>query len=209
MISRASKGARLSEGNEHEFAKVAAFAAFFFAPALAQAHPGFHPEGFAAGVLHPFTGVDHLLAMTAVGFWAATLGGRARFLVPAAFILLMIAGAVLGLNGVPVPGVEQGIAASVVVLGLVIAFQLRIPTLFAALLVGVFAIFHGHAHGAELPEATDPVSFAIGFVLATAILHGIGLGAGLLAPMANRRLFGRLAGGAIASCGFVLAYLAA
>jgi urease accessory protein len=188
------------------FKKFAALAALLMVPGVAEAHPGFHPEGFAAGFVHPFTGLDHLLAMTAVGFWAATLGNSARLLVPAAFVSLMVAGALFGMSGLVVP-VEQGIAASVVVLGLLIAFQVRIPTAAAALLVGAFALFHGHAHGTELPEAADALSFAIGFVLATMALHALGLGFGVLAPLARHDGLSRLAGGAIASCGIALAFL--
>jgi urease accessory protein len=196
-----------------KFKKLASLATFLlmpglFVPGVAEAHPGFHPDGFAAGLLHPFTGLDHLLAMTAVGFWAANLGGKARFIVPAAFVGLMIGGAILSMGGVVLPGVEQGIAASVVVLGLLIACQVQVPTVAAALFVGIFALFHGHAHGTELPEAADASSFVIGFILATFALHGFGLGLGLLAPVARHDRLSRIAGAAIASCGVALVFLA-
>ena len=148
-------------------------------PSLAQAHPGLHMHGFAAGVAHPLTGLDHLLAMVAVGFWAASLGGAARFVVPGAFVSFMTLGAAAGANlGVDFPLVEYAIAASVIALGLLVAFDARVPTAAAAALVGVFAVFHGYAHGAEAPAGQSLAMFGAGFVLATIALHGAGLALG-------------------------------
>lgn len=146
----------------------------------AQAHTfGAHGAGFAAGMAHPFLGVDHLLAMIAVGIWAAQLGGRARWGVPLAFIGMMAFGAMLALAGVTLPGVEAGIAASVLILGLLIALAARLPVLGSMLLVGAFAVFHGHAHGAELPQAASVALYGLGLMAATATLHGFGLGLGM------------------------------
>lgn len=146
----------------------------------AQAHTfGAHGAGFTAGVAHPFLGVDHLLAMIAVGIWAAQLGGRALWGVPLAFIGMMAFGAMLALAGVTLPGVEAGIAASVLILGLLIALVARLPVSGSMLLVGAFAVFHGHAHGAELPQAASVALYGLGLMAATATLHGFGLGLGM------------------------------
>ncbi len=178
------------------------------APTLAQAHPGLRAAGFVDGLIHPFTGLDHLLAMIAVGFWAAMLGGAARWIAPAAFVGLMVLGATLGLHAVALPRVEYGVALSVVVLGLLVAFEVKMPVSAAAALVGGFALFHGYAHGSETPVAADAMTFAAGFILATIILHVVGLGLGLrLGDIPLRRGFARIAGGAMAlsGCAFVLA----
>jgi urease accessory protein len=157
--------------------------------------------GWSQGFAHPFSGLDHILAMVAVGIWAAQNGRPALWLLPIAFPLAMIAGGLLALAGVPVPGVETGIAASVAVLGLMIALAARPPLPLAVALVGLFALFHGHAHGTELPEAASPVLYGLGFVLATAILHAIGLGIGYVIrqPLGARAV--RVGGAAIALAG--------
>lgn len=175
------------------------------APALAEAHP-FHGQAhsFSAGFLHPLTGWDHILAMVAVGLWAAQMGGRALWLVPASFVSLMVVGGALGMMGVPVPFVEPGILASVLVLGLLIAGAVRLPVVASMALVGVFAVFHGHAHGAELVGAASNVSCAFGFVLATALLHGVGISLGLLARQKLPAPALRIAGAAIVLGGFCL-----
>lgn len=140
----------------------------------ALAHPG-HGGGLAAGLAHPYTGLDHLLAMVAVGLWAAQQSARdALWKIPLAFVSVMAAGAMLGMAGLPVPRVEAGITASVVVLGLLVAFSLKLPTGFGMAVVAVFALFHGFAHGAEAPLGSL-AAFAAGFVLATASLHGLGM----------------------------------
>jgi len=170
-------------------------------PGLALAHSG-HPEGgFAAGFTHPIFGWDHLAAMVAVGLWAASLGGRSLWLLPMVFPLVMAAGGGLALAGMPLPGVESGIAASVLILGLLVLLAVRLPTWMAATLVGIFAVFHGYAHGAELPATADPVSYALGFVLATALLHlaGIALGLTMARPLGRRAV--RAAGGVVALTG--------
>jgi urease accessory protein len=145
------------------------------APAFA--HPGheLHAAGFVEGLLHPLLGLDHLQAMLIVGVWAAQLGGAARVWVPASFLLLMAAGAALSISGFVLPQIEAGIAASLLVLGMAATLVLRVPLLPAMLLVGVFAVFHGAAHGLELPTLAQPVSFACGFLMVTAGLHAVGM----------------------------------
>lgn len=157
-----------------------AFAAVLPTAALAHTGAG-DTSGFSHGFLHPLGGADHLLAMVAVGLFAAHLRGRALWLVPGAFVVMMAAGGALGAAGVGVPHVETGIALSVMVLGAAIAGGLSVPTAVAMTLAGFFAIFHGHAHGAEMPAAASGLAYGAGFVLATAALHaaGIALGIGL------------------------------
>jgi urease accessory protein len=169
------------------------------------AHTGSGSGGFVGGFLHPVFGPDHLVAMVAVGLWGAFLGPPAIWLLPIVFPLVMAGGGVLGILGVPLPGVEIGIAISAIVLGLMVALAARPPLWVAAVLVGAFAIFHGHAHGAELPPGTDAVAFSVGFVVATGLLHLTGIAFGLLARWPAGRLTVRAAGGAIALAG--LAFL--
>jgi urease accessory protein len=180
--------------------------AVFLLPTLAQAHPGIpgHTHGFANGLAHPLTGLDHICAMVAVGLWAAQRGGRALWLVPSVFVSVMILGGALGMAAVPVPFVEPGIAASVLVLGVLIAAAVRLPLPVSALLVGVFAICHGYAHGAEMPDSASGLAYGLGFVLATASLHLSGIGLGLLARRFASVWLVRYAGGAIAACGVYL-----
>ncbi len=158
-----------------------AFAALFaLSPSLAFAHPG-HGEaaGLVHGFLHPIGGLDHVLAMVAVGLFAAHLGGRALWAVPATFVALMAAGGALGMAGLVLPHVELGIAASVVALGAAVALrQVRWPLAAAMAMVGAFAVFHGFAHGAEMPESASGLAYAAGFMAATALLHAAGIGLG-------------------------------
>jgi urease accessory protein len=171
-------------------------------PTLAQAHhlPG-ESSGFASGFTHPVHGLDHILAMVAVGLWAMQLGGRAIWMVPASFVSLMALGGALGMMGVQVPMVEAGIIASVLVLGVLIATAAKMPLVASMAVVGLFAMFHGFAHGMELPKAASGVSFGSGFVLATIALHACGLGLGLLAQKRFPLPALRLAGAAIAIAG--------
>ncbi|WP_170424967.1 HupE/UreJ family protein [Ruegeria arenilitoris] len=151
------------------------------AASAAQAHSG---EGVTGGLVsgfrHPLFGWDHVVAMVAVGLWGAVLGAPALWLLPVVFPVVMALGGALGVAGVPIPAVETGIALSGVVLGLLVAFAIRAPLWVAAVIVGAFAVFHGHAHGTELPEATSPIAYAVGFVVATGILHLAGIAIGLL-----------------------------
>lgn len=136
--------------------------------------------GFAGGLLHPLLGIDHLLAMVAVGVWAAQLGGSAVWKVPPAFLFTMLIGAGMGLAGIGLPLVDPVIAASVVMLGLVIGTQARMSPWLASLLVATFALFHGHAHMSELPAGSLALSYIAGFALTTASLHGAGIAVGYL-----------------------------
>ena len=156
-------------------------AALVLTPSLALAHPGLpgHAHDLATGFVHPLGGIDHLLAMVAVGLFAAQLGGRALWLVPASFVAAMAAAGLAGMSGVALPMAEVGIAASIVVLGGAIAFRLSMPVAAAAALVSFFAIFHGYAHGLETPETASGLLYGLGFVAATALLHAVGIGLGL------------------------------
>jgi urease accessory protein len=159
--------------------------------------------GFLGGFAHPILGPDHLVAMVAVGLWGAFLGAPAIWLLPVVFPLVMAAGGVIGILGIPIPGVEFAIAASAVVLGLMVALAARPPLWIAAVLVGAFAIFHGHAHGAELPPGADAVAYSAGFVIATGLLHVTGIALGTLARWPGGHIAVRLAGAAIALAGVV------
>lgn len=175
-------------------------------PALAHTGAG-AVSGFSAGFGHPIGGLDHVLAMVAVGILAAQLGGKAMWFVPASFIAMMIVGGLLGIGGIPVPFVELGILGSVVVLGGVIAAGRRIPMSIAMALVGLMAIFHGHAHGTEMPVSANSVEYGIGFVVATAMLHAVGIGLGVGVQRIAQRIgpFAiRASGGAIALTGALL-----
>ncbi|HEY6859198.1 MAG TPA: HupE/UreJ family protein [Pseudolabrys sp.] len=188
-------------------AAVTTFIIFFvLAPAAALAHPGHDgPGGIMYGFVHPVTGIDHVLAMIAVGVLAALYGGRALWLVPLSFVAAMAIAGVIGMAGIVIPVAEVGIGVSVVVLGLAIAFQLRPPTFVAMAVVGFFALFHGYAHGAELPDGITGLSFALGFLFATALLHGTGVGLALLMQRqaSSRRLL-QVGGGAMALVGIAV-----
>jgi urease accessory protein len=173
-------------------------------PALAHTGEG-SAGGFLAGFAHPAFGLDHVVAMVAVGLWGVFLGAPAIWMLPIVFPLVMAGGGVLGISGVPLPAVETGIASSAIVLGLMVALAARPPLWTAALLVGAFAIFHGYAHGRELPDGADAVAFSAGFVIATGMLHLTGIAFGLLARWPAGRVVVRAAGGVIALVG--VAYL--
>ena len=173
------------------------------APALA--HTGESGGGFVSGMAHPIFGPDHVVAMVAVGLWGAFLGSPAIWLLPIVFPLVMAFGGVLGIIGVPMIAVETGIATSAIVLGLMVALAARPPLWAAAALVGAFAIFHGYAHGRELPDGANAVAFSAGFVIATGLLHLTGIAFGLLTRWPAGRLAVRGAGGVVALVG--LAYL--
>ena len=167
----------------------------------AMAHTDTSAGGFVSGFKHPVAGWDHVVAMVAVGLWGAFLGKPAIWMLPVVFPLVMALGGALGVLGVPVPIVEAGIALSGVVLGLLIAFAVRAPLWAAAVIVGLFAVFHGHAHGTELPEAANPFAYGIGFVIATGMLHLAGIALGLLVGSQAGRVVVRGAGAVIAAAG--------
>ena len=172
-------------------------------PSVADAHTETGTiGGFVSGFLHPLTGLDHIAAMVAVGLWGAYLGAPAMWLLPVIFPMVMACGGALGVLGVPLPGVETCIALSAVMLGLAVAFALRPPLWVAGLMVGFFAIFHGHAHGTELPHAANALTYAIGFVIATGLLHLSGIALGLLTRWPWGRTAVRVGGGVIACIGF-------
>ena len=175
-------------------------------PTLAHAHPG-HGAGTGGigwGLAHPFTGLDHILAMIAVGLWAVQLGKRALWVLPLSFVSAMAAGAALGMGGVSLPFVEPAILASVIVLGALVAFATRLPLGASAALVAVAALFHGQSHGSEMPADASGFLAALGFVIATAMLHASGILAGLmLQGIAQQRII-RAAGVAILSTAVLL-----
>lgn len=157
--------------------------------------------GVISGFKHPITGLDHFAAMFAVGLWGAFLGGRAMWMLPVVFPVVMAFGGALGVLGVPLPAVETGVAVSGVILGLMVACAIKPPLWLAAVIVGVFAIFHGHAHGTELPEAANALAYAVGFVICTGLLHLAGIATGLLVRWPWGRITVRAGGVAIALVG--------
>jgi len=178
--------------------------AFLATPALAHSEQGVAID-FAGGFAHPIFGPDHVVAMVAVGLWGAFLGAPALWVLPVVFPLVMAGGGALGVLGMPLPGVETGIALSAIALGAMVALAARPPLWIAAVLVGAFAIFHGHAHGTELPIGADAIAFSMGFVIATGMLHLCGIAFGALSRWPAGRIAVRIAGGVIALIG--VAYL--
>ncbi|SDU05218.1 HupE/UreJ family protein [Halopseudomonas salegens] len=175
-------------------------------PTLAHAHPGHESmDGLLSGLGHPLFGLDHLLAMLAVGLWGAQLGGRARWLLPLLFVGVMLAGGALAMVGVSVPAVEPGIIASVVVLGLFLLWARQVPLLVSGALVSTFALFHGVAHGTEMPLQASAMTYALGFVVATAGLHLVGLLAGGWLQRQSWSLVPRVMGALIGLVGLGLA----
>jgi urease accessory protein len=177
-------------------------AGVFCSPAESWAHVGSgEAGGFVTGLMHPISGMDHVLAMIAVGLWGAQLGPPAMWVLPVAFPMVMAFGGMLGLMGIPVPGIEIGIAVSAIVLGIMVLFETKPPLWVAAVIVAFFAIFHGHAHGTELPAGQSGMLYSVGFVMATGCLHGVGITIGLVHrwPVGQKIL--RAAGGAVAAAG--------
>ncbi len=174
-------------------------------PTLAHAHVGIgETSGFLRGMGHPLSGLDHICAMVAAGLWASQMGGRSLWLFPLTFLIVMAAGGVLGMSGVTLPFVEQGIIASALILGVLIAAAIRLPLAASVALVGLFALCHGHAHGAEMPASASGLQFAMGFVLATAVFHTFGIGLGVVMQKQGRPMVVRFAGLAIICCGAFL-----
>jgi urease accessory protein len=160
---------------------------------------------FMAGIAHPINGADHILAMVAVGLWGAAVGGRALWAWPAAFVTMVVAGFTSAILGLQLPLVEPAIVCSIVILGLLIAFAVKAPIWAGALIVGLFAVFHGHAHGTEaLTAGMEPMPYAAGFSLATAALHVLGLGAGLIVARSVGLSLLRATGGVVALGGLAL-----
>jgi len=187
--------------------------AVVIALALSAAAASAHTEagqsaGLLTGLMHPISGLDHVLAMVAVGLWGAQLGAPAIWLLPVTFPLVMALGGLLGLLGIPLPGVEIGIAASAILLGAAVMTEKRLPLIVAALLVGAFAIFHGHAHGAELPEGQSGLLYSLGFVVATGCLHAIGIAIGAIHRWPAGRVALRIAGGGVGLAGLLFLWRA-
>src|SRR5262245_4700742 len=180
--------------------RIAILIAVYPATAFAHQQQG-EATGFLTGFRHPISGVDHVLAMVAVGLWGAQLGAPAIWVLPVAFPLVMAMGGMLGLMGVPVPGIEYGIATSAILLGAAVMFEVRPPLVVTALLVGVFAIFHGHAHGTELPPGQSALLYSMGFVMATGCLHTMGIGIGAIHRWTWGLKLLRAAGAAVAAGG--------
>ncbi len=162
---------------------------------------GGQAAGFLTGLQHPWSGLDHILAMVAVGLWGAQLGSPALWMLPVAFPIMMAVGGMLGLIGIPVPGVEIGIALSAIVLGAMVLAEVRPKLVIAVVMVGVFAIFHGHAHGTELPAGQSGLLYSMGFVIATGCLHGVGVALGLVNALPIGKFVMRGAGSFIAVMG--------
>lgn len=180
-------------------------AALSIAPTLAHAHPGHdHVSGFSQGLAHPVLGMDHVLAMVAVGLWAVQLGGRALWLIPASFVGVMALGSAAGMAGIALPGMEQGILASVLILGVLIAAAARLPVWASAAIVGLFAVFHGVAHGAETPATANGLAYTLGFAISTAALHLSGIAAGMMLRNVARAQLIRATGGVIALAAVLL-----
>jgi len=174
-------------------------------PSLAHAHVSpDHTKGVLSGLSHPLLGLDHILAMLAVGLWAVQLGGRATWRVPATFVSLMIGGGALGMAGFALPFVEAGVLVSVLMLGVFIAAAVRLPLAASMAVVGLFAIFHGHAHGTEMQVGASAISYALGFVTATSCLHACGIGIGRLAQQHSKTTLLRFTGAAIVVLGLCL-----
>ncbi len=182
---------------------------FCLLPGIAEAHLIRNgAAGFASGFAHPLTGPDHFLAMFAVGLWGARMGGRAVWSLPVTFPLVMVVGGFLGMSGLALPGIEIGIALSIVGLGLAVVLDWRPTEWIALLFVSVFAICHGYAHGRELPIAADPADFAIGFVIATGLIHILGISTGLALDKPFGGRLARTLGGVIALAGLWFLVLA-
>jgi urease accessory protein len=199
---------RIPRGRALVLGSLAWLAGLLWAP-VAHAHilQG-EAASFLVGLGHPVSGLDHVLAMIAVGLWGAQLGLPALWLLPVTFPMVMALGGMLGLLGVPLPGVEVGIAVSAVLLGLAVTSELRPPLAATAVLVGIFAIFHGHAHGVELPAGQNGLLYSMGFVIATGLLHGVGIAVSLVHRWSWGQALLRTAGGGIALAGAIFLWRA-
>jgi urease accessory protein len=208
MVSRVSfsGGSRVSSNTLRLIATLVV-SCMLATPANAHMGTGL-PGGFASGFLHPLDGTDHLLAMVSVGLWGAFLGRPLLYVLPVVFPAVMALGAIMGMVIMPIPPVEMGIAVSVLVLGGCIAFAVRAPVWVASLIVAVFAIFHGYAHGKELPSAGDPIGYSTGFMTATGLLHVLGIALGTLNRLPDGVVATRIIGAAVAASGSWFLYRA-
>ena len=182
--------------------EITMFVTFLLSAQIAFAHSQKgEATGFLTGFRHPVSGLDHVLAMVAVGLWGAQLGAPAIWILPVAFPIVMAIGGMLGLMGVPLPGIEYGIALSAILLGAAVMFEIRPPIGVASALVGLFAIFHGHAHGTELPPGQSALLYSMGFVIATGCLHAFGIGVGTVHRWAWGQKLLRVTGALVAGGG--------
>lgn len=189
-------------GNEKRIITFFFLVSFFFFASTASAHvEQGQAASFLTGLEHPWSGLDHILAMVAVGLWGAQLGNPSIWVLPIAFPLVMSVGAMMGLIGLPLPGIEVGIAVSAIVLGAMVLGEIRPKLVIAAVIVGFFAIFHGHAHGTELPQGQSGLLYSIGFVIATGCLHALGIVIGLIHRWPMGKLALRCSGGMITAMG--------
>ena len=187
------------------FLKILALLALL--PMIASAHlEAGNSTGFLTGINHPIHGTDHILAMVAVGLWAMQMGRRAIWLIPSIFVVVMVLGEILGLSTFHLSGVESGILASVLILGILVAGACKVPLLASGAIVGFFALFHGYAHGTEMPLNSSGLAYSLGFVLSTVLLHATGLSIGWILQKAQIGKFSQLAGGAIALGGLYLVF---
>lgn len=190
---------------QYSMKKIAFTSALAVSSGVALAHPGHEQaSSFLSGFMHPIGGLDHLLAMVAIGLWAASLGGRALWAVPAAFVAMMLVGGGAAMTGLSVPFVESGILLSVIVLGILVLGARRLPIAMCAAIAGGFAVFHGVAHGMEMPMNASGAQYALGFALATAALHGAGVAFGQWMARIGTPLVTRASGSAIALAGMLL-----
>ncbi len=182
--------------------------AAIFLPSVAFIHLGVgQTSGFLNGFLHPFSGLDHVCAMLAVGLWAAQRGGRAIWVVPLTFVSVMALGGILGMAGIALPFVDRGIIISVLILGILVAAAARMPIVASSIIVGLFALYHGHAHGTEMPLTASGFAYGMGFVTATALLHATGIAVAVTAPKLGFNRVVRFTGAAIALCGIYLLFV--
>jgi urease accessory protein len=187
---------------KRSFRAVVLLLATLMVPSLAHAHVGAgETSGFLHGMGHPLSGLDHICAIIAVGLWAAQMGGRSIWAVPLTFVSVMAFGGFFAMLGVHLPLVEVGIVISVLTLGVLVAASIRLPLAASAIIIGLFAAFHGHAHGAEMPETASGLAYAAGFIIATGLLHTFGIGFGIAIQKLARPEVVRFAGTAIALCG--------
>lgn len=177
-------------------------ALFFSSLAFAHVGMGEH-HGFLSGLGHPFSGFDHLATMIAVGLWGAQLGGRAVWLAPLSFVSVMTISGLLAMFGSPIPFIEGGITLSLLILGVLIAAAIRLPAIASAAIVGVFAVFHGYAHGVEMPQNASALAYTAGFIAATMLLHLSGIGITMLIRKHNHAPWLRFSGAAVVLCGCV------
>lgn len=201
VTTMSTKSRSLGAVHGRRFLAVAAAGVLAAAPRIAVAHEDAAAGGLVSGLTHPLFGLDHVIAMVAVGLWGGQLKNPAIWMLPVTFPVVMAIGGMLGARGLPLPWVEAGIAVSAVILGALVAGALRPPLWVAAIVVGAFAVFHGHAHGTELPEAAAPLAYGAGFVLSTGLLHAVGIAIGLLVDWPWGAVAVRVCGGLIACLG--------